>query len=263
MRNDAISVVSRQLGISKAEFHQNYESIGRAMIIRRDDMFVKEEGYFGRLMLSSFKLWAVYGYAGIRDYKRIPDIKLISGIHTEVVQKEDGILYKMDPEKVMFSKGNKRERHILTEIVHRDETVLDMFAGIGYFSIPISFKVKRIYSCEINPDSFHYLLINKRMNGARNLVAMLGDSSSIPMRGFSDRIIMGHFDSHKYLEKALLYLKKEGKIHLHSLATRGDYSSLYEKYGQYEYVEDVEVRKVKSYSPSHDHVVVDMDVKKH
>ncbi|MGC8562414.1 MAG: class I SAM-dependent methyltransferase [Thermoplasmata archaeon] len=263
MRNDSISVVSRQLGISKTEFHQNYESIGRAMIIRRENLFRKEEEYFGRLMLSSFKLWAVYRYTGIRDYKRIPEVRLISGIHTEVVQREDGTLYKMDPEKVMFSKGNKRERHILAEMVHEDETVLDMFSGIGYFSIPVSFKVKRIYSCEINPDSFHYLLMNMRMNGVRNMVPMLGDSYSIPMKEFSDRIIMGHFDSHKYLQKAFLYLKREGKIHLHALARRGDYASLVEKYGNYEFVSGVNVRKVKSYSPSQDHVVLDLDVKKH
>ncbi|MEM0133737.1 MAG: hypothetical protein QXU18_00700 [Thermoplasmatales archaeon] len=263
MRNDAISVVSRRLGISKAEFHQNYESIGRAMIIRDEDMFSREDVNFGRYMLSSFKLWSVYRYTGISDSKRVPNIKLVSGIHTEVVQREDGILYKMDPEKIMFSKGNKKERHILTEMVHNDETVLDMFSGIGYFSIPISFKVKRVYSCDINPDSFHYLLMNMRLNKVKNLVPMLGDSSLIPMRGFSDRIIMGHFESFRYLEKALDYLKREGKIHLHSLAKRGDYSSLKDRYENYEFVNDVEIRRVKSYSPSHDHVVLDIDVKKH
>ncbi|MCL6003514.1 MAG: hypothetical protein M0Z77_10200 [Thermoplasmatales archaeon] len=263
MRNDAISIVSRKLGISKEEFHQNYESIGRAMIIREEDQFSKDEGYFGKLMLSSFKFWSVYKYTGIHSSRRIPAMKIISGIHTEVVQSEDGILYKMDPERVMFSKGNKKERHLLTEIVARHETVLDMFSGIGYFSIPLSFRVKRVFSCEINPDSFHYLIMNVKLNGVRNLVPMLGDSAQLPMKQFADRIIMGHFGSQRYLKKALSYMKEEGTIHLHLLIDRSQYSSLIDEYSIYKFVTGARVRKVKSYSPSHDHVVLDLDVKKH
>lgn len=262
MRNDAISILSRKLGVSKEIFHQNYETIGRAMIIREEDSFDKDHVRFGRLMLSSFKLWSIYKYTGIESAKRIPSVELISGIHTEVVQKEDGVLYAMDPSKIMFSKGNKRERHYLKQMVRRDETVLDMFAGIGYFSIPLSFDVERIYSIDINPDSFHYLLMNVRLNKVRNLVPMLGDSSRIPLRGFADRIIMGHFESSRYLRSALSYLKDEGDIHLHQLMQRGYSAKLREKYGKYDYVKDLEIRKVKSYSPSHDHVVLDLHVKK-
>jgi len=119
MRNDAINIVSRKLGISKERFHQNYEIIGKAMIIREEDSFGRDEGYFGRLMRSSFKLWSVYKYTGIETVQRTPVVKMISGIHTEVVQREDGILYTMDPQKVMFSKGNKRERHLLSGIVKK------------------------------------------------------------------------------------------------------------------------------------------------
>ncbi len=260
MRNDAISLVSRRLGISKDEFHQNYETLGKAMIIREEDEFEKDETYFGHLMLSSFKLWAVYRYTGIHSTRRVPSAKLISGIHTTVTQREDGILYEMDPQRVMFSKGNKNERHRLAEEVNMNETVLDMFAGIGYFSIPLSFRVKRIYSCDINPDSFHYLVLNKRLNGAKNLIPMLGDSAKLPMKEFADRIIMGHFDSHDYLSEALTYLKKEGKIHLHQLVKRDEYEAASMKYEKHKSVDSVRVRRVKSYSPSHDHVVLDLKV---
>ncbi len=262
MRNDAISILSRKLGVSKEAFHQNYETIGRAMIIREEDSFDEYHVRFGRLMRSSFKLWSVYKYTGIENAKRIPAIELISGIHTDVVQREDGVLYAMDPAKVMFSKGNKRERHYLRQIVRHEETVLDMFAGIGYFSIPLSFDVKRIYSCDINPDSFHYLLMNVRLNRVRNLVPMLGDSSRIPLRGFADRIIMGHFESSRYLKSALGYLKDEGDIHLHQLVKRGETGKVREKFGSYDYVDALEIRRVKSYSPSLDHVVLDLHVKK-
>ncbi|MCL5789229.1 MAG: hypothetical protein M1290_02035 [Candidatus Thermoplasmatota archaeon] len=260
MRNDAISVIARRLGISKEEFHQNYEAMGKAMIVRKDDEFIKNEHYFGHLLLSSFGLWAVYRYSGIVGRKRIPSVKIISGIHTDVVQREDGTLYLLDPQRIMFSKGNKKERHLLIDEVNTKETVLDMFAGIGYFSIPLSFKVKRVYACEINPHSFHYLLMNKRLNGTENLIPMLGDSAHIPLKNFADRIIMGHFDSHIYLPEGIAYLKDRGKIHLHQLVRRGEYGILLDRYRKLNFINGVVIRKIKSYSPSKDHVVLDIDV---
>ncbi len=260
MRNDAISLISRKLGISKEEFHQNYETIGRAMIIREEDEFDKDETHFWRLILSSFRLWAVYKYTGIYGTRRVPSVKMVSGIHTLVTQREDGILYIMDPQKIMFSKGNKNERHRLAGEVSSGETVLDMFGGIGYFSIPLSFKVKKIYSCDINPDSFHYLVLNKRLNGATNLIPILGDSAKLPMKNFADRVIMGHFDSHRYLSEAMRYLKREGKIHLHQLVKRDQYATVLLKYRKHKFVNSAMIRKVKSYSPSHDHVALDLEV---
>lgn len=262
MRNDAINIVSQKLGIHPDKPHQNYQIVGKAMILKIPDDDGKKQDSFGNLMRSSFRLWAVYKSSGIHDSMRIPSLRIISGIHTEVVQSEDGIKYKMDPEKIMFSKGNKNERHRLAGIVGEEDTVLDMFAGIGYFSIPISFKVKKVYAIDINPDSFHYLLMNMRLNAATNVIPMLGDSSKLRKRGFADRIIMGHFNSMKYFKNAVTYLKREGEIHLHQLAARRDRDAITEKFHNYDFVKSMEMRKVKSYSPSLDHMVLDIKIKK-
>ncbi len=263
MRHDAVSLISSRLRISKERFHQNYEIVGRAMIVREGSEFIRQDRSFAHLLLSSFKLWSVYGYRGVVDRERKPVVRLIDGIHTDVTHLEDGVIYRMDPEKVMFSKGNKNERHLLTKMAEPGETVLDMFSGIGYFSIPISFRVKRVYACEINPDSFHYLIVNIRLNGAKNVVPMLGDSSELGMKGIADRIIMGHFDSPKYLDNALRYLKERGKIHMHLLAKKRGYEKVLESYRSYDFVHEAKIRKVKSYSPSYDHVALDLEVIKH
>jgi tRNA wybutosine-synthesizing protein 2 len=262
MRNDAISIASKKLGLKPDELHQRYQIIGKAMFLKIE---AEDEGklkYLGNVLRSSFRLWAVYKLSGIHDSMRLPSVKLISGVHTEVTQSEDGVIYKMDPEKVMFSKGNKNERHRLSGIVGRDEVVLDMFAGIGYFSIPLSFRAKKVYAIDINPNSFHYLLMNIRLNAATNVIPMLGDSAKISKREFADRIIMGHFDSMKYFEIALRYLKNEGEIHLHQLVPRWDREKIITKFRNYDFVESMEMRKVKSYSPSLDHMVVDVKIKK-
>ena len=57
---------------------------------------------------------------------------------TETINKENGCLFKLDLAKVMWSKGNNNERLRIAKLVGDGETVIDMFAGIGYFSIHIA-----------------------------------------------------------------------------------------------------------------------------
>ncbi len=241
---------------------KKYQVLNKALIYAPDKNTRDELDLFRRTMKSSLKLWSIYESLGIRGEMRVPSLKLVSGIHTELIQREDGILYKLDPEVVMFSKGNKHERHRLVEEVGNGETILDMFAGIGYFSIPLSFKAKKVYAIEINPDSFHYLLVNIMLNCVHNMTPMLGDCASIPFDGFADRVVMGHFDSPRYFESAIRYLKSEGKIHLHVLEKREKFDSLRNKYSRYPGVKEILVHRVKSFSPGMDHIVLDITVKK-
>lgn len=262
MRNDALSLTSRKVGVPLNNIRKRYQVMGKSMIIAIPSEFSNNKQSFGKAILSSFRLWSVYESSGIIGKMRVPSLKIISGISTEVTHKENGVIYRLDPMKVMFSKGNKNERRRIKELMGSKETVLDMYAGIGYFSIPVSFKAARVLACEINPDSFHYLLINKRLNDAHNLVPILGNSSRLRLRGFADRILMGHFDSLDYFDKALSYLRNKGHIHVHQLVRRGDESSLIEKFESLEPVIAVEIHNVKSYAPGIDHDVLDVEVQK-
>lgn len=242
--------------------HGNFQLLGKSLIYGSPKGTRDHKKLFAKTMQSSLNLWSIYESIGIRGRMRIPSVKLVSGAHTDVIQKENGIIYKLDPETVMFSKGNKNERHRLANEVVKDETVLDMFSGIGYFAIPVSFHVKRVYAAELNPVSFHYLLMNIVLNKASNVVPMFGDCSKIPLQGFADRIIMGHFDSAKYYEKALTYMRDEGKMHIHHLVTRDNFGAEREKFLSYKGVEEISMHVVKGYSPGKDHVVIDLTVKK-
>ena len=95
----------------------------------------------------------------IEGDKREPQIKILYGKETETINKENNCLFKLDLAKVMWSKGNNNERIRIANLVKEDETVIDMFAGIGYFSIPIGkfSPAQKIISTEINPNSYHYL----------------------------------------------------------------------------------------------------------
>jgi tRNA wybutosine-synthesizing protein 2 len=262
VRKSAMDILSQKIGVDKRKIRLKYEIVGKAMILKQLPDIGVSEKFLGDAIRISFRLRSVYILNSIEGDTRVPSTRLISGIPGEITHSEDGIIYRFDPSRIMFSKGNKMERHRIVGIVSREETVLDMFAGIGYFSIPISKKAREVFACEINPEAFHYLLVNKRLNHSSNIKAMLCDSSNIGKREFADRIIMGHFSSPGYLPKALEYLKPMGFIHLHALVPRGEEEKELSYFLNQEGVEDAEFHKVKGYSPRLDHLVFDLSVKK-
>lgn len=199
--------------------------------------------------------------------KREPVIKLLYGNDTETINKENGCLFKLDLKKVMWSKGNNNERIRIAKLVEDNETVIDMFAGIGYFSIPIGVhsNAKQIYSIEINPNSFHYLKENIKLNKISNITPLLGDCINITQDYKADRIIMGYVKTtHHYLKVAIDSLNKGGVIHYHEtvpekLMDIRPINRIKELAGDRQ-VEFLKLNKVKKYSPGVFHVVCDVRI---
>ena len=199
--------------------------------------------------------------------KREPVIKLLYGNDTETINIENGCLFKLDLKKVMWSKGNNNERIRIAKLVEDNETVIDMFAGIGYFSIPIGVhsNAKQIYSIEINPNSFHYLKENIKLNKISNITPLLGDCINITPDYKADRIIMGYVKTtHHYLKVAIDSLNKGGVIHYHEtvpekLMDIRPINRIKELAGDRQ-VEFLKLNKVKKYSPGVFHVVCDVRI---
>lgn len=141
----------------------------------------------------------------------------ICGIpNTEVEHHENNIKYRFDFTEIMFSKGNISERRFLPQLIRDGETIVDMFAGIGYFSLPIGkfSKPKQIFSIELNPVSFKYLKENIEINKLSNIIKPIhGDSKEeVPKLAEdgikADRIIMGVFPApFDFIKSALAVIK--------------------------------------------------------
>lgn len=159
------------------------------------------------------------GIIWIRSYsgrERIPDARIISGTSHEVCHHELGMAFWLDPARVMFSQGNREEKRWMMQRVTPGERVADMFAGIGYFSIPLGMAGATVHAMEVNPVAFRYLLRNIRENRLDDRIsAGLGDCRDL-LSGAYDRIIMGHFDSLLMLDAALDHMREGGMIHVHT-----------------------------------------------
>lgn len=210
---------------------------------------------------------------GVHGELREPVVRKIVGNETKTIHKEHNIEYELDVTKVMFSKGNIEERRRLIGKVKKNETVVDMFAGIGYFSLGISkfSKAKEVVAIEKNPDAFSFLLCNIERNGIKNITPILGACQEIAMEkemeNIADRVIMGYLPkTEKFLPAALLFLKKEGTIHFHNTyrdaelweKPQKDLEKVFE--GTDFSIENQ--RKVKEYAPGVWHIVMDISVQK-
>ena len=192
--------------------------------------------------------------SGISGEFRKPKIKRLFGESTITTHREHGISYNLDVSKVMFSQGNHFEKRRLMNLVKPNETVVDMFAGIGYFTLPIAKKVKQIYAIEKNTESYNFLEQNIRQNYLSNVTAIKGDCRQQKLGKIADRIIMGYFPgTKKFLPAALKLAKENCIIHYHELGKNE--KEIIKQLPKN--VEILKIRKVKSYSPNKNHYVID------
>jgi tRNA wybutosine-synthesizing protein 2 len=244
---------------------RRYKIIGDVILIKIPNELEMYKRLIGETLLKIHKrcksVWRDLGREGML---RKPKVELIAGKGSETVHKENGCLFKLDVTKVMFSVGNQGERMRIVKLVQDEEIVVDMFAGIGYFTIPIAVhtNAKKIYAIEINPDSYFYLLENIKLNRVNNVLPILGDSMYVTPEGIADRVVMGHIFCQDFLPVAISALKSDGYIHYHESVPEVIIQRPIERIkracellGRDVRIENF--RKVKNYSPGVLHVVVD------
>jgi len=197
----------------------------------------------------------------LHDATRTPKTHILWGDAGEVEHHENGYTYFLDPGKVMFAQGNRNEKMRIAQLVRKsdaDENVADMFAGIGYFTLPIAGSGARVHAMEINPVAFEYLNRNVRKNGlSRKVNSSWGDCQDL-LTGTYDRIMMGHFDALSMLPSALLHVREGSIIHLHSIGTVED--QIKEQVEGAGFSASIHVHKVKKYRPHAWHVVQDVTI---
>ncbi|MFB6172956.1 MAG: class I SAM-dependent methyltransferase family protein [Haloarculaceae archaeon] len=208
---------------------------------------------------------------------RDPDVEVLAGVgETETIHVEHGTRYALDLATVMFSPGNEAERVRMGEVVAPGERVFDMFAGVGYFTLPMARAGAQVTAAEIDPTAYRFLVENAVLNGVEDRIdAYRADCRDVSAT--ADRAVMGYYgvadgagartdEAHEYLDTAFAALDPGGTVHLHEATPEAELPD--RPVGRLEAAADARdrgveveaVRRVKSHSAGVWHVVVDARV---
>jgi len=241
---------------------KTYELIGDILIIYISDELSQWKREIGNTYLKNFKrVKTVLRKGYISGEYRKPNFEYLAGNGTDTVHIENKIKFKLDLSKVMFSSGNIEERQRMSGIPKKGEKVIDMFAGIGYFSIPMAYHSHAyVTAIEKNPQAFYYLKENIRLNRVEDRIKAI-NTDCREFSGKGDRVIMGYIQkTNEFLEKAFEIVKKGGIIHYHQTVVEKLYpDAIYSEINTInKNYEIISMRKVKKFSPGVWHIVADI-----
>ena len=266
------SKIAKSSGLKESDVPGSYQIVGDILLAKFATKSADKKNKIAVAILQILPyVKTVCEIKEIKGELREPEIVILAGMNTVTVHKENDVLYKIDVTKVMFSKGNLSERKRLIPQVKDGETIIDMFAGIGYFTLQLAkfTKAREIIAIEKNPASYNLLTENITLNKLNNVVAMQGDCklAARTMPAKADRILMGYFPGTEEFLPAALFMAKPGcTVHFHNIYPEKE---LWEKpIGQIKEVaslmkknaEIISKKKVKSVGPRRHHVVIDFRV---
>jgi tRNA wybutosine-synthesizing protein 2 len=265
--------LAKATGIKVAVLPSSYQIIGHVLLLKLPkikSLNQKRKIASAILVLLPY-VKTVCEIKEIRGEFREPSVTILAGNGTITTHKENGILYKLDAAKIMFSKGNLNERKRVINQVKDGELIIDMFAGIGYFSLGLAkfSKVREIIAIEKNSAAYNYFVENIELNKLTNISAMQGDCTiaAPSLKGMADRIIMGYLPgTENFLPYAMLMAKPGCVIHFHNTYKTkelwkkplDDIGFVSRKFGFRSAI--LAKKKVKSYAPNVWHVVIDFQI---
>ena len=178
---------------------QAFDIIGDIVVIDIPPQLKPYQNTIGEAIMQTQKnVAAVLGKAGdISGVFRVRDYDFIAGEHkTKTIHKEFGCQYHVDIAKAYFSPRLSHEHERVAALVQDGETVVDLFAGVGPFSVLMGKRNPKgkVYAVDLNPDAVELLTVNIRANKIENHVfPILADAREIAatkLKGTADRVIM-------------------------------------------------------------------------
>lgn len=249
-----------------ARVPRGYFRVGDVLVL--DLPLPGDEALVAQAFARELRMRSVLGRAGrVSGEFRRPTMRHLWGDpETTTVHTEVGVKYRIDPARVMWSPGNLAERQRLAALRVPGATVVDLFAGVGYLSLPLAVHggAARVVAIEKAPATYGFLRENAALNGvAQRYETVLGDCRDVAPTGVADRVLLGLLpDSIGFLPTALAALRRPGCIlDVHrAVPADGLARSAREVLARVPGGALLATHRVKSYGPGKDHVVHEVRV---
>jgi len=254
-----------------------FDQIGDIIIVRIPDSLLSKKKIIGKTLLEQVKTAksVFYQSSSVEGDFRTRELEILAGVDkTETEYKEFGCRFIVDVEKAFFSPRLSTERDRIAELVQDGEIVINMFGGVGMFSI-IAAKRKKctVYNIDINPIAAKLCEKNIELNKlAGRVISIHGDAAQIIEEQLSDqgdRVLMLLPErSDEFLNSAILATKSNGIIHYYS-HIHADEKSQAAKLSEKHYLDTTPIKSkilnskiVRAVGPRYYQTVVDVRITK-
>jgi len=259
------------------ELFSAFDQVGEIIIVRIPDSLLSKKKVIGETLLEQVKTAksVFYQSSSVEGEFRTRDLEILAGDDkTETEYKEFGCRFFVDVEKAFFSPRLSTERDRIANLVHEGETVINMFGGVGMFSIIVAKRKKcTVYNIDINPIAAKLCEKNIELNKLKGkVISINGDATKIideQLKDKGDRVLMLLPErSEEFLNSAIITTKNNGIIHYYS-HIHADEKSNAAKLSEKHYSEITTVKSnildskiVRAVGPRYYQTVVDVKITK-
>jgi tRNA (guanine37-N1)-methyltransferase len=251
----------------------SFDVVGNIAVVKVSPEVYEYKGELGHAIMKANRNVATVAVdRGVLGDFRVRDLEVVAGRHvTETRHTEYGVVMELDLLKVYFSPRLATERKRVADMVEDGDIVIDMFTGVGPFSLLIAkfSGAEKIYSIDLNQEALDFLKKNIQANHFFNIEPVFGDAKYVVTSlEPADRVIMNlPFGAFDFLQEAFWATKEQAVIHYYEIVENDiieNRAAQIEEMGEDMgiFVEIPEIREVKTYSPTQTHIGLDINVRK-
>ena len=206
-----------------SQVYSAFDQIGDIVIIKIPNELMPKKKFIADTILTHVKsAKAVFAQVSpVRGDYRVRNLEFIAGENRTITEyKEHGCRFRVDVAKTYFSPRLSTERLRIANMVGEGETIVNMFAGVGTYSILMARmnKTCKVYSIDSNAVAAELCEANAKLNKVQDrVVSIHGDAGEVikdKLAGQADRVLMPLPESAKeFVDSAVLALKKKGVVH--------------------------------------------------
>ena len=193
-------VLQEKLDVTEIDkLSSSFDIIGSIAIIKIPETLSSKKTLIADTLIEEIKsVKTVFSQvSSIEGDYRLRKLEFLSGENTPItIYKEHGCTFKVDVINTYFSPRLSTERLRISNLISPNEVIVNMFGGVGTFSIIIARnnRSSKIYSIDSNPIAYELCKENTEINKlTNNVFPILGDAKEIilkNLRGIATRVLM-------------------------------------------------------------------------
>ncbi|MGZ5489171.1 MAG: class I SAM-dependent methyltransferase [Nitrososphaeraceae archaeon] len=204
--------------------YSSFDIIGDIIIIKIPEELEEKKEIIAKTLINKIKTvkTVFQQISSVQGEYRTRRLCFLTGINKSSTEyREHGCIFKVDVLKTYFSPRLATERLRVSKLIGNNEIIINMFAGIGTYSIILAKKNPDciVYSIDSNPYANDLCIINSKLNKVQDrVIPILGNARTIisnQLKGKATRVLMPLPEqASEFIDSAIAALQNnKGVIH--------------------------------------------------